>query len=73
MYPKSELKQGIKSLRLLPSVLQNNNLSITIASAFVTRKGNNIIISSGDYTTYEYRYSCKSKQWELLDIKDSGI
>jgi hypothetical protein len=72
-YRKSELKQGIRSFRLLPIVLKYNTLSITIASAFVSQEGNNITISSSDYTTYEYRYSCEKMQWELLDIKERGI
>jgi hypothetical protein len=72
-YCKSELKKGIKSLRLLPIVLKSNTLSITIANAFVTQKGKNITISSGDYSTYEYQYSCEKSQWELLNIKESGI
>ncbi|MDM1398370.1 hypothetical protein HX049_14515 [Myroides odoratimimus] len=73
MYRKSELKQGIKSFRLLPIVLKYNTLSITIASVFVSKKGNNITISSSDYSTYDYRYSCEKMQWELLDIKEKGI
>ncbi|WP_353117498.1 hypothetical protein [Myroides odoratus] len=72
-YRKSELKRGIKSLRLLPVVLKNNTLSITIANVFVIQKDKNITISSGDYSTYEYQYSCEKRQWELLEIKESGI
>ncbi|WP_298646918.1 hypothetical protein [uncultured Proteiniphilum sp.] len=41
-YRKSELKQGIKSFRLLPIVLRDNTLSITIARVFVSQKSNNI-------------------------------
>lgn len=70
---KSELKKGIKFLRLFPILLKNNTLSITITNVFVTQKGRDITISSGDYSTYEYQYSCEKKQWELLDIKEGGI
>lgn len=72
-YRKSELKQGVKSLRLLPIVLKDNTLSITIVNVFVSQKGKNITISSSDYSTYEYQYSCEKRQWKLLNIRESGI
>lgn len=72
-YRKSELKEGIRCFRLLPIVLKNNRLLITIADIFVSRKGNNTIVSSGDYIIYEYKYSCDKKLWELLSIKEQGI
>ena len=72
-YRKSELKEGIRCFRLLPVVLNDNALLITIADIFVSRKGNNTIVGSGDYIIYEYKYSCEKKQWELFDIKAKGI
>ena len=72
-YRKSELKQGVKSFRLLPIVLKDNMLSITIASVFVSYEGSNVIISSGDYVIYKYMYSCEKRLWELLTIKGKGI
>lgn len=72
-YRKSELKQGIKSFRLLPIVLKDNMLSITIVKVLVSQNGNNITISSSDYYIYEYQYFCEKKQWELSDIKQKGI
>ena len=72
-YRKSELKQGKNAFRLLPIALKDNMLSIAIASVFVSYKGSNITINSGDYVIYEYIYSCEKRLWELLTIKEKGI
>lgn len=72
-YRRSELKQGIKSFRLLPIVLKDNMLSISIASVFVSYEGSNVTINSGDYVIYEYMYSCEKRLWELLTINEKGV
>lgn len=72
-YKKSELKRGIRTFRLLPFFLKDGSFSISISNVFVTQKAKNITISSADFYTYEYQYSCEKRQWELLEIKESGF
>lgn len=72
-YGKSELKRGIRAFRLLPIDLRHNTLLITIADVLISKKGKEILISSGDYSIYKFKYSCDKHQWELLNIKEIGI
>lgn len=68
-YKKSELRNGINIFRLLPIVLSDNALSVTIIDGRLSKRGNNVTISSSEGTTYIYAYSCDTKQWKLLEIK----
>lgn len=72
-YSKSELRNGVRAFRLLRIVLNDNTILITIADILISKKGKNILISSGDYSIYKYGYSCDKHQWELLEIKETGI
>lgn len=68
-YGKSELRNGINIFRLLPLILSDNTLSITIADGRLSKKRSDVTISSSGGTTYVYGYSCDTKQWEFLMIK----
>ncbi|MCE7057202.1 hypothetical protein LZF95_21150 [Algoriphagus sp. AGSA1] len=68
-YGKSELRSGINVFRLLPVVLIDNTLSITIADGRLSKKRSSVTISSSGGTTYVYGYSCDTKRWELLETK----
>ncbi len=72
-YSNSAMKKGIISFKVLPIILTDNILSITIVKVLIIKKGNSIVISSSDYSSYEYQYSCDKRQWILFEVIEKGI
>lgn len=66
-FKKSDLKNGIRIFRLLPVVLTDNILSITIVEGLISKKRKNVTITSSESFSYRYKYSCDKKQWLLLN------
>lgn len=72
-HSKSDLKNGVKAFKLLPVTLVEDTLKITIADVVISKKGRNTTIGVSDYSVYKYGYSCRKRQWKLLERKDGGI
>lgn len=69
---KRIFNKGINVWKVLPS-LEGNTLKIVIIDFLVTYSRGAYQFSNGGGSTFIYEYSCRSKNWEMISEKHSGI
>lgn len=68
-FDNSELRKGVPTFRILPVVISDNTLSITIINGSIVKEGKKMSISSSESRTYNYQYSCDEQKWEFLETE----